>query len=352
MTTNISLNGVLLVDIGTPKELTREAVGSYLVDFLRDPYIVRAPRWIRETLTKSLIVPWRLNRSLISYQSVWTELGAPLNAEIQKLSHLLEAKLHQEESASWLVRYGYHFGTPSVASSLNAMKEAGVRDLTIVPLYPQWALSTRGWLEDHLKKLRLYESMALGGYGFERVSLTPPFYSDEGFIQAQSELLSQFLPKSFDDEVAVVFNFHGLPKNHIRAVVPDCKKCLKREGECRPSAHSEPYCYRFQCFETARAISENVGLFQWNVAFQSWLAPTRWLSPSLMEMADHFLEIGMKTMVVQSPSFVLDGVETLHGVNQELKNYFLKNGGENFIFVPALNHSPLWLEALQKIVLH
>lgn len=347
----VDRRGILLVDVGTPKELSKESVQQYLNEFLGDPYVIRGPRWLREILFKKIIIPLRAAKSLEKYKQIWTKAGSPLRVEAELVSELLQWDLSQSlQAESWIVKHAFHYGGPSIESALDQLKEAGVQDLVIVPLYPQWALSTRGSLEDRLKQLGVYQSEEKG-YGFDRVQLTSVFYDHKGFIQSQAELLNQHLPQVVDDEVAVVYSFHGLPQSHIKAVVPSCKKCLKREGECRPNPHAKPYCYRFQCFETARLISSKINLFNWDVAFQSRLGPTRWLEPSLIEVTDHLLEQGVKIMIVQCPSFVFDCLETLEEVGQEVKSHFLQNGGKEFILVPALNHSPEWLKTLKCMIL-
>lgn len=344
--------GVLLVDVGTPAELKRESVQEYLNEFLGDPFVIRGPRWVRDILFRRIIIPLRSSRSLEKYRRIWTPEGAPLRVEAQRVSQLLETQLNQQASSSkWLVRYAFHYGGPTIESALDQLKESGVEELLVLPLYPQWALSTRGGLEERLKQLKVYRSEQTDGYGFAKVTVAPVFFEVDGFSQAQSELLKQHLPKIINDEVAVVFSFHGLPESHITAVTPECKRCLRRGAECRPNAHVKPYCYRHQCFETARQIGVKSSLFHWDVAFQSRLGPAKWLEPSLLEVTDQLLEQGVKTMVVQCPSFVFDCLETLEEVGMELKEHFLKNGGREFILVPALNRSELWMKTLQTMIL-
>ncbi|MEY4615134.1 MAG: hypothetical protein RJB66_94 [Pseudomonadota bacterium] len=347
-----STKGVLLVDIGTPSELSREAVRSYLEDFFGDPFVVRAPRWLRELALRRLIIPFRLNKYFDRYQRVWSEEGAPLRVEAGRAVEALTRELFRvQPESSWVVRFAFHFGGPSIESQLEDMKASGVTEVVVVPLFPQWSLSTRGSLEDRLKKLKIFSSPEDKGFGFDHVSVTPVFYDHDGFIEAQSQLLEQFLPKDITDEIAVVFSFHGLPEGHLKAVVPDCKKCLKRGSDCRPNAHVKPFCYRYQCLETARRIAIRSGLFHWDVAFQSKVAPSRWIEPSLQEVVDDLLEQGVKTMVVLCPSFVFDNVESLDEVGQEMREYFLRQGGRSFFLVPALNNTELWIKTLCLMVL-
>jgi ferrochelatase len=265
------------------------------------------------------------------------------------VAQALESVLN-DSTSRWVVRSVFHYGEPTIEEGVAEMRSLGVDDLVIVPLFPQWALSTRGSLEDRLQRLNLY-GVPETDKGFSRVQVAPVFYRHSGFLDAQAELLKIALPPVLNDEVAVVYSFHGLPQSHIRAVVPSCKQCLKREGECRPAPFAQPYCYRYQCFETAKLISQKLNLFHWDVAFQSRLGPTRWLDPSLMEVTAQLLDQGVKTLIVQCPSFVVDGLESLEEVGMDLKEYFLRHGGKQFILVPALNHSSLWIEALKEIVL-
>ena len=388
-----SSKGVILVDVGTPRDLSKKAVQDYLNEFLGDPFVIRGPQWIREILFKRIIIPLRASKSLEKYQRIWSPEGSPLRIEIEKVSELLQVKLQShrqshrqshlqpylqpylqlkvdepsivnesdniikptdrfvESNNDWLVRFAFHYGGPSIESVMQSLTEVGVKELIIVPLYPQWALSTRGSLEDRFNKMKSVGGNGNESYaGFSKVSMTPVFYDNEGFLEAQSQLLKSNLPEVIDDEVAIVFSFHGLPQSHIRAVTPNCKTCLKREGECRPNPKSISFCYRYQCFETARQISSKAGLLNWDVAFQSRLGPMRWLEPSLLEVTDNLLEQGVKTMIVQCPSFVADCLETIDEVGQELMEYFLRKGGKQFILVPALNHSEVWLNTLEKMI--
>lgn len=343
--------GVLLVDVGTPAALTKESVESYLQAFLGDPFVIRGPRWLREILFRRIIIPLRASKSLEKYRRIWTEAGSPLRTEAQVVSEKLEFNLNDgADVTQFLVRYAFHYGGPDIEEVLADFRKQGIQDLLIVPLYPQWALSTRGGLEDRLRRSKVYHSIEEGGFGFANVKLTSIFYDHPGFIEAQASQLKKHLPSGSQSDVGVVFSFHGLPESHITAVVPSCKKCLKREGECHPNPRNKPYCYRAQCFETARQISVTTGLFNWDVAFQSRLGPTKWLAPSLQDVADQLLNQGVKTMVVQCPSFVFDCLETLEEVGLELREHFIKGGGKEFILVPALNHSEPWLSQLTAMV--
>lgn len=346
------IKGVLLVDVGTPDDLKKESVQNYVEEFLGDPFVVRGPRWLREIVLRRIVVPLRLNTVFEKYRRIWTEDGAPLRLEAQRTCEALQEELSRVQGDSqWIVRFAFHYGQPSLEAGFRDLKAQGVNDLTVVPLYPQWALSTRGALEDRLKHLKVFNSIEEDGFGFSQVSVVPIFFDHDGFIETQSLLLEQFLPKHINDDIAVVFSFHGLPENHVRAVVPDCRKCLKRAGECRPNPHAKPYCYRYQCLETARRIAIRLGLFHWDVAFQSKVGISKWLEPSLREVTEHLLEQGVKTMVVVCPSFVLDNVESLEEVGMEIRDYFLRHGGRTFHLVPGLNQSELWIKSLSLMVL-
>ena len=69
--------GVLLVNLGTPEAPTPKAVRTYLAEFLSDPRIVEAPRWLWWFALHGVILRVRPARSAKLYQSIWTPAGSP-----------------------------------------------------------------------------------------------------------------------------------------------------------------------------------------------------------------------------------------------------------------------------------
>ena len=132
--------GLLLVNLGTPDAPETSAVRRYLREFLSDPRVLDLPAPARWALLELLILPIRPARSAEAYRKVWTSEGSPLLVHCQKLAARLEDAL----GGQWVVALGMRYGKPSLASALEKLTAAGVRSMTVLPLYPQSASSSTG----------------------------------------------------------------------------------------------------------------------------------------------------------------------------------------------------------------
>ena len=132
------MKGVLLVNLGTPSAPTPAAVAAYLTEFLSDPRVVDLPRWLWLPLLKLVIIPLRRNRSAEAYKKVWTPDGSPLLLESEKLASKLQESLGDEVRVQLAMRYGQ----PDIHSGLKALRKAGVEQLVVLPMYPQYSGTT------------------------------------------------------------------------------------------------------------------------------------------------------------------------------------------------------------------
>jgi ferrochelatase len=59
---------------------------------------------------------------------------------------------------------------------------------------------------------------------------------------------------------------------------------------------------------------------------------------------------GHPTVLVATPGFTADCLETLEEIGIRLRETFHAAGGKDLIVAPALNDHPIWLDALAKLV--
>jgi ferrochelatase len=59
---------------------------------------------------------------------------------------------------------------------------------------------------------------------------------------------------------------------------------------------------------------------------------------------------GVRRVDVMCPGFTSDCLETLEEINMEVRQDFLTAGGKEFHYLPCLNESPEWINALAEIV--
>lgn len=341
-----SIKGILLIDRGSPTDLSQNGLKKYYQKILNDTFYTQWPQWLRKILIQYWILPMNLNQWRKKYRRFWSSKGFVGCFDMCQNIDLLKKMLTKSSPEYyWVVELASIYGPNSIEKALQKMKSGGIQELLIIPLFPQWSQPSRGLAEVQIKDY-------INKKWIIPYHILESFYHYDDILHAQSELLNKSLPEEINDSVAVVSAFRNELAQNILQEIPVCKKCLRTNEECRSISSSRFYCYRYQCFDTAQLINERCNLMYWNVAFHSSHAQfAHSKGPSLQEVTEHLLEQGFTTMVVQCPSIIYNDIETLNDINFELREYFLNNGGQKFILVPPLGHSVHWLSILQKIIL-
>jgi ferrochelatase len=87
------------------------------------------------------------------------------------------------------------------------------------------------------------------------------------------------------------------------------------------------------------------------LCYQSRVGPAKWLQPPFTGTLERLGHEGVKEMLVVPISFVTEHIETLHEINIEGRVDAKKFGIEIFRMMPAVGDSPLFIAALQDLVL-
>ena len=140
--------GILLANLGTPDAPTSSAVRRYLAEFLWDPRVVETPRPIWWLILHGIILRFRPRRSAHAYSQVWTEQGSPLLVNGQQLQQKLQRDLEKILPGPVNVQLGMRYGSPSIASAMESLRQAGCRRLLILPMYPQYSATTTASIFD------------------------------------------------------------------------------------------------------------------------------------------------------------------------------------------------------------
>ncbi len=326
-------SGILLINLGTPDSTDIADVRRYLGEFLMDPFVLSAPTIIRALIVYGFILPFRPRKSAEAYASIWTDEGSPLLTGSQKLARELASELHAPVALS--MRYG----NPSIEAGIQDLAAQGVEHVIVVPLYAQHADSTV------TTSIRAVEAVLPGTM---RHSILPPFYAADEHSQAWGELIKQNLPAQWDH---ILLSYHGVPEQHLRKADPTKSHCLQTTDCCNVASPAHSTCYRHQVYATSSNIAAHIGLTddQYSVSFQSRLGPLPWLSPYTDQVLEELPGQGIKHLVVASPAFVVDNLETLEEIGMQGRETFLDAGGESFHLVPCLNSDPLWVSGLAKM---
>lgn len=330
--------GVLLINLGTPDSTSVTDVRKYLHEFLMDGRVIDIPYWKRWLLINLIIAPTRAPQSAKGYHELWTKEGSPLKVYGQRLTTLLQKALGEDYQVELAMRYQ----SPSIASALTRFKDKGLAQIIVVPLYPQYAsASTGSTIEKFMEEIKTWQAVPT-------VKIISQFFEEPLFIKAFAALGRRHMASHSYDHV--LFSYHGLPERQIFSA--SCGGYCRLGDCCRVYHSKNQYCYRAQCFETTRLLAKELALKEdeYTVCFQSRLGKEPWIKPYTDEIIKGLPARGIKNVMVFSPAFVADCLETTVEIGMEYKKLFAECGGGRWDLVESLNDSGPWVECLKELV--
>ncbi|MFD0994048.1 ferrochelatase [Tenacibaculum geojense] len=329
------MKGVLLVNLGSPDSTDPKDVKKYLGEFLMDERVIDVPYWFRSFLVKGIILNTRPKKSAAAYKKIWWEEGSPLIV----LSERLQEKVQQKTNIP--VELAMRYGSPSIETGLQKLYNQGVKEVLLIPLYPQFAMATTETI------LVLAEELRKKHFADMKITHIPAFYNKPEYVKALSNSIKEYLAdKDYDH---IMFSYHGVPERHIYKSDVTKSHCKIDGSCCNTPSKAHEFCYRHQCFQTTKNVVEELGLDENNVTttFQSRLGVDPWLQPytdrTLVKKAE---KEGVKKLAIVTPAFVSDCLETLEEIAMEGKEEFLEAGGESFHTVPCINDNEEWVNVL------
>jgi ferrochelatase len=334
------MNGLLLINLGTPDAPQTGPVRRYLREFLSDPRVLDIGPIGRAALLNLVILPLRPRKSAAAYQKIWTDRGSPLLYHSQDLAAGVQERL----GPGWLVKLGMRYGTPPLGDALLELLRAGVSRLVVLPLYPQYSSASTGSSVEEIFRVAGKQWVT------PTLSLVEPFFDDPGFIAAFVARGRPILDEQKPDHV--LFSFHGLPERQIRKADDTGAHCLVRPDCCDRMGTANRACYRAQCYATARLLARELAIpdAEYTVCFQSRLGRTPWIRPYTDVLLHELRRRDKRRLVVFCPAFVADCLETLEEVGIRARADFLAAGGESLTLVPSLNASAEWIDAVVALV--
>ena len=306
--------GVLLINLGTPDGTGYWPMRRYLGEFLSDPRVIEAPMWLWKPFLNLVILTTRPSKSGEAYASIWDRETdeSPLRRITREQTEALAARL-QVLGDNVVVDWGMRYGNPSIASRLNALKDQGCDRIVLMALYPQYSASTMATAYDKafeaMKKMRWQPA----------VRTMPAYHDDPVYIDALAASLKTHIDSLGWQPEVIVSSFHGVPKTYLEQGDP----------------------YHCHCAKTARLLRERMGMDDktLRLTFQSRFGPKEWLQPYTDKTIEQLAKDGVKRVVVITPGFSADCVETLEEIGIEAKHIFEAHGGTHFSVVPCLNQS-------------
>ena len=327
---------VLMISLGTPDSPRWFDVATYLSQFLTDGRIINIPSFLRFILVNLIIVPFRSFSSSKSYKELWTERGSPLKYHMEDLTK----KVGNELRDSYDIYYAMRYKNPSLKSRLDEINKRGYDEVVLFPVFPQYSSAANGsFLDYSLKLISKWDVIPT-------IKTVDQFYDNEDFLNAFKENIEQFDLAKYEK---IIFSYHGLPMSQLDDVYPD-GKCEDRD--CEEGVHGDNHhCYKATCYETTKLLVKKTGLDSKKTitAFQSRL-DSKWVKPFSDQVLKDFAKNGVKNILVISPSFTGDCLETIIEIGDEYKELFLENGGQTLDYVPSLNSNDSWVRCIVNII--
>ncbi|MEC4891880.1 MAG: ferrochelatase [Oscillatoria sp. PMC 1051.18] len=314
--------GVLLLNLGGPDELSD--VRPFLFNLFSDPEIIRLPfPWLQKPLAW-LISTRRAKTSQENYKQIGG--GSPLRKITEAQAQALEEKL-VEEGHEARVYIGMRYWHPFTEEAVAKIKRDRVDKLVILPLYPQFSISTSGSSFRLLEKL-WQEDSSLNNIDY---TVIPSWYQHPDYLEAMAQLIRQELEQfSHPDEVHIFFSAHGVPKSYVEEA-------------------GDPYQQEIE--ECTKAIMRTLARpNDYTLAYQSRVGPVEWLKPYTEDALIELGEKGVDNILVVPISFVSEHIETLQEIDLEYREIAEEAGIHNFQRVPALNTHPVFIKSLVDLV--
>lgn len=314
--------GVLLLNLGGPDKI--EDVRPFLYNLFSDPEIIRLPIKSLQKPLAWLISTLRAKKSQENYLEIGG--GSPLREITEAQAKALEAKL-QEMGQDAKIYIGMRYWHPFTEEAIAKIKRDGIKKVVILPLYPQFSISTSG------SSFRVLEEMWTKDEVLKEIDYTliPSWYDSPGYLRSMADLIGQELDKFPNpDEAHVFFSAHGVPVSYVEEA-------------------GDPYQKEIE--ECTRLIMETLGRPNpYTLAYQSKVGPVDWLQPYTDDALEELGEKGVKDLAVVPISFVSEHIETLQEIDMEYREVAEEAGIENFHRVPALNVYPGFIDSLADLV--
>ena len=334
-----SKTAILLLQLGTPDSPKKSDVRSYLTQFLNDERVIDISWFARKLLVNGIIVPFRAGNSSKLYKAIWDEkTGSPLLLH----TRLLAEKLQLEVGPEYKVEFAMRYKNPSMDSVLERMKQEGYHKIIVFPLFPQYASSSTG------SALQRFMEIVSKWWVIPEIKIISQYYKNEQYLNCVVNRGKEHDLSAYDH---IIFSYHGLPERQVDKVYNDGYLC--KDHHCEDELNdTNAYCYKAACYNTTKSIVNKMVIPQdkYTVAFQSRL-DNKWLTPFSDKVIEDLAKKGAKNILVFSPAFTADCLETIYEIGTEYQEIFHEHGGQKVQLVESLNSGDDWVKTIKGLVL-
>jgi len=338
-----------------------DEIQGFLYKLFSDKYIIQLPPFLSpfQKNFADFISSRRAPKVAVNYEMIGGR--SPILFETQCQAKALEKKLGSGYKCFIAMRYSY----PYLKDTLQDMWAAGIEELTVIPLYPQYSTATSGSSFIECKEI-FSES------GFDqkaKINYIESWHDNEAFITLITrrlitrieELQIQFKRKElqlqkereagssnsnfFNRKIQILFSAHGLPVKYIRNGDP-----YQKQVEDSVNLVVQKLAEKLNLKAYKNNLRSDVLDLEWQVSYQSRVGPVKWLEPNTEDLLKKLGQTGTKNLIIVPISFVGDHIETLHELGIEYREVAYKNGIENYSITRLPKANPLLIEALASVI--
>ena len=318
----IDKTGILLVNLGSPNTPTPSDVRRYLGQFLHDKRVIDTSRWIWCPILHGIILRVRPKKSAAKYAEVWDQPASfpGTEAPLVRITRAQGEALKAITSDQTPINIGMRYGSPSIESAMQALGMQDCTHIKVLPLYPQFSHTTTSAVEDALKAAEHVPQW----------TMLDEYHAHPQYIDALKFSLEKHITELSWTPDVVLTSYHGLPQRYVDQGDP----------------------YADQCKATTELLRKAMGEtpFDIQLTFQSRFGPMEWLQPYTDKTLEELAAKGKKNIIVMTPGFSADCLETLEEIALEAKDMFMEAGGENFSVSPCLNTDKGHIEMMATLI--
>lgn len=319
--------GVILAQVGTPEQPTKQSLRPYLKNFLSDERIIDMPRWYWLPILHGIVLNRRPAKIAKHFEEIWTKKGSPLlvhsKAQVKGVQERLGSK--------FVVKLGLAYAEPSMNTAMQELHDAGITRIIVVPLFPQFSTTTTASVYDEIMHFALGRKKG-GGKPIKKHSpalrFVEPFYDDPKYVAVLAKNVKKQIKKLPHTPDKIIISFHGIPKSYVD------------EGDP----------YSEHCEESTALLAKKMNWqdSDYMMTYQSRFGRAEWLQPYTQEELPKLHKKGITHPAIMSPGFTTDCLETIHELGIEGAELFADGGGEekNLMRIECLNDAPEWLDYL------
>ncbi|MCT7579924.1 ferrochelatase [Aliarcobacter butzleri] len=301
---------LVLLNMGGARD--KSELKMFLTNMFNDENILTIKNAFIRKMVASFITNSRLESAWKNYEKIGNH--SPINPLTEQLVNKCNDKIENYKTYQ-VMRY-----TPPFAKEIiSQMKKDGIKEVLLLPLYPQYSTTTtKSSLEDFIK-------FAKNSFN---ISSIETFYKNDKF----NECIVNEILNNVEDETSynLVFSAHGLPQKIVNAGDP----------------------YEKQMNEHVKILSEELqkrgkSFKSINLAYQSKVGPLKWLEPSLENMLKNFKN---ENVIIYPLSFIVDNSETVFELDIEYKEIAHEIGIKEYKVCSCVNDSDEFIEAIKDII--